>query len=70
MRDNYEAMVVYCRKQYLDFKQGIETRRKKEELEMEDELKRLEDEKLSDAYSSQKNNTDNNQVSKVDKKRK
>ena len=51
-KDTYEAMVVHCRKQYLDFKDGIETRRKKEEQEAEEELQRLESEKLSEAYSA------------------
>ena len=50
-RESYEALVIHCRKQYLDFKDCIENRRKKEEQEAEEELQKLESDKLSDAYS-------------------
>lgn len=50
--NNYEAMVVYCRSQYLDFKQGIDARRRREEQEADEEYQRLESDKLSDAYSN------------------
>ena len=31
-------MVVYCREQYLEFKADAEARRKKEELELEEDI--------------------------------
>lgn len=35
-QSSYEAMVVYCRKQYLDFKADVESRRKQAESEIEE----------------------------------
>ena len=41
-KGRFESLVIHCRKQYLEFKESVEARRKQEEQEAEEELQDYE----------------------------